>query len=74
MSEIKSMRERLYWLAIFLATNRPENARTLIEPFIHYVSPPGLSDADMMTYFLLRLEFILRLVFKSCFTFIYGFL
>lgn len=69
MNEIGTMRQRLYWLAIFLATNRPENSLTLIEEFLHFVSPPGLSHENMLLYFLLRLEFILRFVSFLYFSF-----
>ena len=67
MNEIGTMRQRLYWLAIFLATNRPENSLSLIKEFLHFVAPSGLSDEKMLLYFLLRLEFILRFVSCSIF-------
>lgn len=60
MEQIRSLKQRVHWMAIFLASNRPLNPLEIVQDNLHYLSPMRLPDGMRQDYFLRRLECILR--------------
>ena len=60
MQQIISLKQRVHWMAIFLASNRPLNPLEIVQDNLQYLSPMRLPDHLRQEYFLRRLECILR--------------
>ena len=65
MRALKTLRERVYWMAVFLIKNMPNNPKQIVEDNLQYLAPKAIEEPEQrMKYFLLRLEYILRFFFK----------
>lgn len=66
MLTLKTLRERVYWMAVFLIKNQPNNPLQIVDENLQYLTPRAIthSDPDVLLemrrrYFLLRLEYIM---------------
>lgn len=65
MRALKTLRERVYWMAVFLIKNMPNNPKQIVEDNLQYLAPKAIEQPEQrMKYFLLRLEYILRFAFN----------
>lgn len=68
MRTLKTLRERVYWMAVFLIKNQPNNPLQIVEDNLEYLAPHAITSPDQrLRYFLLRLEYIMRFAFSDFF-------
>jgi hypothetical protein len=65
MRNLKHLKQRISWMATFLATCQPNNPMQILEEFIMDLSPRKCPEDERMNYILRRIEFLLRYIHYS---------
>lgn len=63
MQSLKHLRERVHWMAVFLINTQPNNPVQILDENLEWLAPRAITDDELRrTYFLRRLEYMLRFI------------